>query len=104
VTEISVHELAARLGADDYALLDVREDWEYQLCHLPGSMLIPLDQLPARVQELPAQRPLIVICHHGVRSRMAQQFLSQLGVNDVVNLTGGIAAWAHEIDPAMAVY
>lgn len=102
--EISVRELAARLGAQDYALLDVREVWEYELCHLPGSTLIPLDQLPARVEELPAQRPLVVICHHGIRSRMAQQFLTRLGVNDVVNLTGGIAAWAHEIDPAMAVY
>lgn len=104
MTEISVQDLAARLGTHDHALLDVREPWEFQLCNLPGSVLIPLDQLPSRIDELPAQRPLIVICHHGVRSRMAQQFLSQIGVNDVVNLTGGIAAWAHEIDPTMAVY
>jgi len=86
------------------ALLDVREPWEYELCHLPGSLLIPLDQLPARVAELPGERPLVVICHHGVRSLMAQQFLSRLGLVDVYNLTGGIAAWAHEIDPDMAVY
>jgi len=104
VKEISARELAVRMSHSAPALLDVREPWEYELCHLPGSLLIPLDQLPARVAELPEDRPLIVICHHGVRSLMAQQFLSRLGLVDVYNLTGGIAAWAHEIDPDMAVY
>ena len=102
--EISVQSLSERLPGNHFALLDVREPWEYQICHLPDAQLIPLDQLPGRLHELPQTRPLIVICHHGVRSRYAQQFLIQQGVADVLNLTGGMAAWAAYVDPTMPTY
>jgi rhodanese-related sulfurtransferase len=86
------------------ALLDVREPWEYELCRIDGSRLIPLSQLPARLAELEPDRPTVVICHHGVRSLRAAAYLEHCGFPDVVNLSGGIDAWARTVDQAMAVY
>jgi rhodanese-related sulfurtransferase len=86
------------------ALLDVREPWEFEKCHIEGSRLIPLAQLPARLGELDPERPTVVICHHGVRSLRAASYLEHCGFGDVVNLTGGIDAWARTVDQAMAVY
>jgi len=85
-------------------LLDVREQWEFDIVHLPGSVLIPLSQLPRRIGNLDAGRPVVVICHHGVRSRAAAQLLEQSGFTQVINLKGGIDAWAREVNPNMAVY
>lgn len=85
-------------------LLDVREQWEFDIVHLPGSVLIPLSQLPQRLGSLDAGRPVVVICHHGVRSRAAAKLLEQSGFAKVINLKGGIDAWAREINPDMAVY
>ena len=86
------------------ALLDVREPWEFEKCHIEGSRLIPLSQLPARLGELDPERTTVVICHHGVRSLRAASYLEHCGFGDVVNLTGGIDAWARTVDQAMAVY
>lgn len=102
--EISTQALGERFHEAEFALLDVREPWEFEICHLPGAQLIPLDQLAGRLHELPGSRPLIVICHHGVRSRYAQHFLEQQGIEDVLNLTGGMAAWSSDVDPAMPTY
>lgn len=85
-------------------LLDVREQWEFDIVHLPGSVLIPLSQLPQRLGGLDANRPVVVICHHGVRSRAAAKLLEQSGFGQVINLKGGIDAWAREINPDMPVY
>ncbi len=98
-------ELAARLQDGDTAtLLDVREPWEWNVCRVPGAILIPMGELPARAQELNKQAETVVICHHGVRSVHAARFLETLGFDDVVNLSGGVAAWADEVDPAMPRY
>jgi rhodanese-related sulfurtransferase len=86
------------------SLLDVREPWEFEVCRIEGSRLIPLSQLPARLNELDPARPTVVICHHGVRSLRAAAFLEHCGFEDVVNLSGGIDAWARTVDPGMAVY
>jgi molybdopterin/thiamine biosynthesis adenylyltransferase/rhodanese-related sulfurtransferase len=94
-------ELAAR--TDDYTLLDVREPWEAEIATLPGAVLVPLGQLAARVGALDPDKPVIVYCHHGIRSETARGLLAERGF-DVANLTGGIDAWAREIDPAMARY
>lgn len=92
-------------GADaPCTLLDVREQWEFDIVHLPGSVLIPLSQLPQRLGGLDADRPVVVICHHGVRSRAAAKLLEQSGFAKVINLKGGIDAWAREVNPNMAVY
>jgi len=85
-------------------LLDVREPWEYELCHLPDSQLLPLDTLPADWERLDPARDVVCICHHGIRSRSAAAFLVQQGLTRVYNLTGGVDAWARRIDPLMPVY
>ena len=85
-------------------LLDVREPWEWALCHLPGAILIPLGELPARAQELNKDTETVVICHHGIRSYHAARYLETVGFGDVINLSGGVAAWADEVDPAMPRY
>ena len=85
-------------------LLDVREAWEFRIVHFPGSILMPLSEVGERVGELDADACTVVICHHGVRSRAAAMLLEQRGFTDVINLKGGIDAWAREINPAMPVY
>jgi rhodanese-related sulfurtransferase len=85
-------------------LLDVREPWEFQICRIEGSELIPLRALGARVYDLDRARPTVCICHHGNRSAYAAMFLAQHGFHDVYNLTGGVAAWSREVDPAMPTY
>jgi rhodanese-related sulfurtransferase len=104
MTEISPAELHALLGGDDPPLiLDVRERWETQLCAMPGALLIPLQSLPQRLGEIPTDRMIAVICHHGMRSAMAADFLSQEGVT-AVNVSGGIDEWAREVDTGMDRY
>ena len=85
-------------------LLDVREPWEYELCRIIDSQLIPLKNLPQRWNELPHERDVVVICHHGVRSQHAARFLDDAGLPRLYNLNGGIAAWAAQVDPAMPRY
>jgi rhodanese-related sulfurtransferase len=103
--EIDVKALAARLerGEPCY-LLDVRQPWENQLAALPGSKLIPLHQLTARYQEIAEGVPIIVYCHHGIRSRSAALALEQLGFTNVYSLAGGIDAWSLEVDPQVPRY
>jgi rhodanese-related sulfurtransferase len=90
-------------------LLDVREPWEYELCHIAASRAIPLGELQQRSDELgdarsSDDRPLVVICHHGMRSMNATLWLRQQGYQNAVNLAGGIDAWARLVDPAMTRY
>ena len=98
-------ELAAQLQTGPTpVLLDVREPWEWDVCRLPDAVLIPMRELPARLQELNKAAETVVICHHGVRSYHAARYLETVGFGDVVNLSGGVAAWADEVDPAMPRY
>jgi len=85
-------------------LLDVRQSWEFERCRIEGSLLIPLPELACRHGELPQGRSLVLICHHGLRSLQAAQFLERAGFNQLYNLEGGIAAWAAQVDPAMPRY
>ena len=85
-------------------LLDVREPWEFEVCRISGSRLIPLGQLAGRLDELQRTRPTVVICHHGVRSLRAAAFLEHCGFGDVINLSGGVDAWARTVDSSMALY
>ncbi|MHB1353260.1 MAG: rhodanese-like domain-containing protein [Thiobacillus sp.] len=103
--QLRPRELAAYLEAGHAPiLLDVRERWEWELCRLPGAILIPMGELAARAAELDRDAETVVICHHGVRSFHAARFLEAAGFGNVVNLSGGVAAWADEVDPAMARY
>ncbi len=100
----SVKELQARLQTAKPVLLDVRETWEYDICHLPETQLIPMGQIPSRLSELDPAAEIVVICHHGIRSRQVGLYLEHHGFKNLINLSGGMDAWAREIDTSMAVY
>ena len=104
---LSAPDLAAWLADDSRErplLLDVREPWEYQTCHIEGSQLMPMALVPARQQELDPEQAVVCICHHGARSMQVAAFLERAGFENVTNLTGGIHAWALQVDPAMPTY
>lgn len=103
---MTVRELKARLDApqEKPLILDVRENWETQLCALPGSTFIPMGQIPARVADLDVEHEIVVVCHHGVRSLQVAYYLANQGFKKLYNLQGGVDAWAREIDPAMHKY
>ena len=103
---LTVRDLKARLdqAGEKPLLLDVRENWETQLCALPGSTFIPMGQIPTRVAELDSEREIVVICHHGVRSQHVAYYLANQGFKKLYNLQGGVDAWAREIDPTMHKY
>ncbi|GAB4349927.1 MAG: rhodanese-like domain-containing protein [Immundisolibacter sp.] len=105
--ELSVQALQAALAsgrAADWQIIDVREPWEHAICALDGALRVPMNDLPRRLQELEPTRSTVVLCHHGVRSFQVARWLEQLGFTDVANLTGGIDAWAREVDPDMPSY
>ncbi len=105
--QISVRSLAewlADAGRDQPALLDVREPWEFELCHLAGAKPLPMHLVPARIDELDREREIVVICHHGGRSMQVALFLERNGFSAVHNLQGGVEAWAQEVDPTMRRY
>ena len=85
-------------------LLDVREPWDYRIVHLDDSVLIPMRQIPAAIDTLDRDRETIVICHHGVRSRQVALYLERLGFTNVVNLRGGMDAWAKQTDTTLPTY
>ncbi|MBD3618302.1 MAG: sulfurtransferase [Chromatiales bacterium] len=103
ITAPQLHDLLA--GTDQPPLLlDVREPWEFELARIEGSQLLPLGQVPVRLDELDPARETVVICHHGVRSMQAAFFLQSRGFKNVINLAGGIDAWSREVDPKVPVY
>jgi rhodanese-related sulfurtransferase len=85
-------------------LLDVRQPWEYDICRLDNSTLMPMATIPANLDQLDKDRETIVICHHGVRSRRVAYFLEQAGFTKVINLRGGVDGWARDVDTNMATY
>jgi adenylyltransferase/sulfurtransferase len=102
--EIPPSELKHRLDArEPVDILDVREPWEQQLGAIAGARLIPMDQLPQRLDELDPEREVVVYCHHGQRSAAVVQWLRRQGI-PAVNLRGGIDGWAVEVDPALGRY
>ena len=104
VPAILVEDLKKKLDAKaDVFILDVREPHEYQICNLRG-YLIPVGDLPKRVNELDSSREIIAHCRSGVRSAKAVNFLRRSGFKKVYNLSGGILAWADRVDPTMPKY
>jgi sulfur-carrier protein adenylyltransferase/sulfurtransferase len=102
---ISPTELEERLQAQEpLVLLDVREPHEQAICRLPGSKLIPLGELLSRIEEIGRDQPVVVYCHYGSRSAAAIHLLQEQGYTNLINLEGGIDAWAAEVDPDMDRY
>ncbi len=85
-------------------LLDVRESFEWEICRLPAAHHLPMRQIPENLASLPRDRHILVLCHHGGRSRRVTDFLRQHGFAAVSNIAGGIEAWAEEIDPTLPRY
>ena len=106
VEQITAIELKDKIREQDrkLVLLDVREPFEYAIARIENSVLIPLDQLQTRMNELDVQQEIIVICHHGIRSQQASNYLLYKGFTKVLNLAGGIDAWACECDPEVPRY
>lgn len=105
VKTITATELKTQLeqGASLF-LLDVREEFEYKYAHIADSVLIPLNKLPERVGELDANRAIVTICHHGMRSKRAANFLDSAGFTNITNLEGGIDAWSLYCDNSVPRY
>ena len=85
-------------------LIDVREPWEYETCHIAQSQLIPMSSVPLRLDELDRDAEVVCICHHGGRSMQVAHFLERNGFNQILNLTGGVHAWALQVDTSMPTY
>jgi adenylyltransferase/sulfurtransferase len=103
--EIGPEELKSKIDRGErVVLLDVREPHEYEICRLEGAKLIPLGQLPERVNQLSLTDEIVAYCHVGSRSGRAVEFMRGLGFGRVRNLQGGIDAWAERIDPSLPRY
>ena len=85
-------------------VLDIREGWEVNLCKIDGCRHIAMQSMPAHLGELDAGAPVVVYCHHGMRSMRVAGYLEQHGFKQVYNLRGGIAAWAHDVARDMPQY
>jgi rhodanese-related sulfurtransferase len=110
VRSLKPRELAELLAApveseqERPLVLDVREPWELAICRIEGSESIPMQRIPQSLGQLDRQRPIVCVCHHGIRSFQVARFLEYQGFSRVINLEGGVAAWARDLDPAMATY
>ncbi len=104
--EFSPKELKEHLeqAAIKPVLLDVREPWEYERCHIDNSKLIPMREVPSAMQDLDPDEEIVVICHHGIRSRAVANYLAQNDYSKVINLSTGIDGWARDIDVSMPIY
>ena len=85
-------------------ILDVREQWEYDICHIKDSVHIPMGKIADNDGDLKIDDTIVVVCHHGIRSRMVARYLIAKGFVNVINLTGGIDAWSNNVDPSMPKY
>ncbi len=105
MSEISVRDFAARRAAGEpHVLLDVREPDEVATAAIAGATVIRMAEIPQHLGELPADRPIVVMCHHGSRSAHVAGYLNANGFANAINLDGGIDAWSREIDPGIARY
>lgn len=110
-----LHEYLSQLSEKDTAplLLDVREPWEYEYCNIEGSMLIPMRELATELDGLHDElmdelgsydREIIMICHHGIRSRQMGYYMEQAGFKSITNLDGGVEQWAQDVEQTMKHY
>ena len=105
IEQVSVTELRDRRAREeDFVLLDVREPFEVEFAALPDALSIPMGEIPGRLAEIPTDRPVLVLCHHGIRSHQVAHWLETQGYDRVANVSGGIDAWSLEIDPEVPRY
>jgi sulfur-carrier protein adenylyltransferase/sulfurtransferase len=105
VPTITATELKQKIDRHDkFVLVDVREPFEYEIGRIPGSKLIPLGELPARLSELDSADDIVLQCKSGGRSAKALRILQEAGFRKLSNLEGGITAWSHDVDPSVPKY
>ncbi len=105
--EISPQEAQRRLNSGSAILIDVREPEEFALARIDGARLVSMQEIPAELQNLEGlaqQTELLLLCHHGIRSLQAAQWLREQGIENCFSVTGGIDRWSREIDPSVPVY
>jgi molybdopterin/thiamine biosynthesis adenylyltransferase/rhodanese-related sulfurtransferase len=105
ISEITPRDLSERMRrGDDFQLVDVREEWEWEIARLPGAQLIPLSVFSEGAAKLDRDREVVVYCKVGARSRFAAEELAEVGFTRLTNLTGGISRWSAEVDPTVLRY
>lgn len=105
MNEISVQELKQKHDAgEDFLLLDVRNPDEIETASIPWATVIVMGDVPARIAELPTDKPIAVLCYSGGRSARVTQYLNDNGFPHAVNVAGGISAWSEQIDPSVPTY
>ena len=105
VQQLSAAEVQSKLRSESAPLLlDVREPWEVEICSITGSRNLPMMEVPSALATLERERETVVVCHHGVRSLQVAMFLDQSGFTRIINLSGGIDAWARDVEPDMTTY
>jgi adenylyltransferase/sulfurtransferase len=102
--DISPSEAAILLARGEILMLDVREDWELATVSVPGARHVPMGMIPAHQATLPRERPIAVLCHHGMRSAMVADYLRAAGHSRVLNVTGGIDRWSVDVDATLPRY
>lgn len=100
----ALHHMLQAQPTERPIMIDVREPWEWQVARIDGATLLPMAQIPSRIQEIDSTHPTVVICHHGVRSLQVVAYLQRQGFANLHNLQGGIDAWSREVDPSVPVY
>jgi rhodanese-related sulfurtransferase len=104
LSEIQAADLKRRIDSGEHPLIvDVREPWEIATASIPGTLNIPMGDIPSRLTELDPDRETIVMCHHGVRSAQVAMYLARNGFEQVLNLAGGIDAWS-DLEPSVPRY
>jgi len=105
--QVTAPDLAAWLadsGRERPLLLDVREPWEYEKARIAGAQLVPMRDVPKRLNEIDQDKEVVAICHHGGRSAQVAMFLEKAGYAKVHNLVGGVDAWSRTVDPTVPLY
>ena len=103
--EISALEASIlRNNNEDVILLDVRDGSELEICRIENALHIPMNEIPERCEALPLDRPLVVFCHHGMRSMNVLHYLESRGFENVINMGGGIHAWATDVESSTPRY
>jgi len=104
--EVTPEDVKAMLEAQEqFTLLDVREPWEFETARIEGAKLMPMGDVPSRAHhELDSDEPIVVVCHHGVRSLNVTHWLRQQGFEKAQSMRGGIDAWSRAVDGKVPVY
>ncbi|CAB5502579.1 rhodanese-like domain-containing protein [Bathymodiolus thermophilus thioautotrophic gill symbiont] len=102
--DFSTTELNDYLNNNQPLLLDVREQWEWDKCHFKNATLLPMGQIMSNIEQLDKAQETVIICHYGIRSMQVARYFDSIGFEHIINLQGGIDAWAKKIDNSMVLY